>query len=803
MPNWFAFSQLAKALDNACSSPDADLRERAAERARQWRETIEGMSSGRIQVGSRTPIEDLPAWVTLSVLHGGFARGAEAAQSVTQSEKDLVARIGTQSAVPVDGQTVPTSDEVASIRSQIFQYYLSEEGLRELYSMLDEGSYSARIPEDLTLLSVAWLLRAGDADGAITVLEAIRPFTSTFKFAPIPARPAAERVPLGYAWRISAGEAKAALENTRPSPSVETMRASLSIWKPLADQFLELWYPRVQDGWVDTSFDDAWVLAADCLLKNFDDASKTSQPPRKRGRHLRQLVAATREAVSSLSLTPRTAGVVRTFVQDMVRKRGPPGSEALIKLRVWQKGIAARATPSALCKVAAFRLSDETESEGILDPSSFSGPLTPAEAESCGFPAGTAMPPAVPKILQRAYAAPISELLSSGSLASAEVFASLLPKEVCRFVSCSYEDPALNTLMAATFDAFARRRSLLLVNYAHQVRISEIPWVSVMDKHRKKNTSTSTEIASSIETHAAWSALVSAAQTTLEHWPGTITPNPLISQLSFLAREAGIKQSRFVEEIAADIFMGEFTPKFARAAVAAATMVQNTVYGQYYGIDAETLCSLRKVEEQESGEVKCDKTFGDICRERSHMPLEDSRWEVSYVVSFGMIIEQSQVLTTHNLAAFVNLGVDCDWAVLAGKAWNTCVTLLHLATKQRYPLATIKNAAYAWRQAIFFISEAQKEDGDTVIREFLRTARIKEAETATEAGAHAVRIDLVLNGLEDVLDGGKVDEDGKTRRGRRFLGWSAGPHWVRQRNEGGQSADPGLPGQLLPLISTV
>ena len=69
----YAWGQLQKAL-GAAADGTAGLR-RATERAGKWVGVLEGMASGRLRVGSRQPVKDLPVWVTPEVLRGGFVTG--------------------------------------------------------------------------------------------------------------------------------------------------------------------------------------------------------------------------------------------------------------------------------------------------------------------------------------------------------------------------------------------------------------------------------------------------------------------------------------------------------------------------------------------------------------------------------------------------------------------------------------------------------------------------------------------------------------------------------------------------------
>ena len=90
--NSYPCHRLRKALETAASHADAATQTRARERARRWREVLDGMATGRLTVGSRTPVADVPAWVTLKVVKGGFATGELLAeQPVSDEERESYA----------------------------------------------------------------------------------------------------------------------------------------------------------------------------------------------------------------------------------------------------------------------------------------------------------------------------------------------------------------------------------------------------------------------------------------------------------------------------------------------------------------------------------------------------------------------------------------------------------------------------------------------------------------------------------------------------------------------------------------
>lgn len=318
-------------------------------------------------------------------------------------------------------------------------------------------------------------------------------------------------------------------------------------------------------------------------------------------------------------------------------------------------------------------------------------------------------------------------------------------------MASAYDDPALRSLMAATSVAFQKRRSVLLLDLTHQVRLHELPWVRAVAVHRN---------GSKVAAEAARKVLVQLAELALGAFPATILPNSLVSELSALTGQAGM-DAPFVEELAADIFMGTFTPKYQRAAEVAAALLRGTLYQRYYGIELEVVLELPE------GDAD---GFADLCRRRAGVPGDQRS-----VAANGMVIEQAQILTTHNLATLVGtLGVaPADgWGELATRAFEQVCRMTARAQGRRR-LAAIKDAAYGWRQVVFLLSIA----GDGAQREFVDVAPYR---LGAQAPSVRWRLTPVLAGLEHVVDGGSVGADGRAGSGRRLLGWSTGGHWMRE-----------------------
>jgi len=76
----------------------------------------------------------------------------------------------------------------------------------------------------------------------------------------------------------------------------------------------------------------------------------------------------------------------------------------------------------------------------------------------------------------------------------------------------------------------------------------------------------------------------------------------------------------------------------------------------------------------------------------------------------------------------------------------------------------VKNTAYAWRHAIYFLS-------------FMDGEAQRELVLEHAAAAEETRLEPAFAGLRAVIDGARFDASGHVARGagRRFLGWSVGP----------------------------
>ena len=314
--------------------------------------------------------------------------------------------------------------------------------------------------------------------------------------------------------------------------------------------------------------------------------------------------------------------------------------------------------------------------------------------------------------------------------------------------------------MAAAYTAFRHRRSLLLVNLEHQVRFEELPWVKAVEGYRDTGD------------HAGQEAMVQVlrhlAELALQGWPATVLPNALVRELGTLARTGGITLP-LVEELAADIFTGTFTPKFLAAAKDAGALLDGTLYAAYYDIDYAAVAALDASPGQ-PGRRDCPE-FSDLCRTRAD--ITKHRWPS--VAEGGMVIEQAQILTTHNLATLagpVGARPEPGWADLARRSFTAFCRLIARLHGNPHPLTTVKDAAYAWRQALFYLSLAEPGE-QTALVSWL-------GEETTRQPEHIrARLAPVAAGLRLIHAGGAFGTDGTLDDGaaRRFLGWDT-RHWM-------------------------
>ncbi|WP_405990179.1 hypothetical protein [Streptomyces sp. NBC_00986] len=761
----YARGQLAKAFTTALTHEDADTRRRAESRVTRWRAVLAGMAGGLLSIGSRTPVAGLPAWVTPEVVHGGFATGTPSAGGPLQPyETRLAERFG----VPAD-------------RRALFAHCLTDTGLTWLWGQLNSGRYEVTVPEEGALLTMAWLVRHGETAAALDLVAELEPFADRLRFLPRPSTGRTTPDATDALHRRTVSDTVDRLVRRRPNAAVEAQREALAVWQPFGDELLVHWLETAggEDGRVLELAPDAdWLACGAGLLSRY---RQLAEEHTRCGKHrdpkenLGILRGALEETVAGRVLDARRLGLLRHAVASMVRRRGLPGSAPHTELRRVQRTQAALPSHHALAQVLVGRLAGLPQESGIADLAPVLAPVSEPEERETGLPAGAQLPPVLRRVVEGALSAPVATLVERGVVPSAEVLAELVPQLVAVTTARSYDDPALRTLMAANYRAFRNRRSLLLLNLERQVRIEELPWVRAVAAQRGDGT-----------TEAAL-LLRQLGELAVLGFPGTILPNPLVRELGVLARQSK-PGAPLVEELAADIFMDAFGPKFLVAAGIAGELLGGSLYERYYGIDYAAIHDLAIAEASEaSGRAdgsgpRTSPGFARLCAERaeaaSSAPAGSKSLSSSgsWVAANGKVIEQSQILTTHNLATLVHrvgIAPEPGWADLARRCFGTVCRLTARVHRNPWPYPTIKDAAYAWRQLVFHLSLCPPAEQRRVLDDL-------DAEAARHPAHVTARLAPALAGLRLVADGGTFAPDGTADEGRarRLLGWSTDGHWL-------------------------
>lgn len=775
----YAFGQIHAALRTAESHPDADTRTRAQGKIGRWLQVLEGMFSGTLQVGSRTPVKDTPAWATLAVLRGGFATGLLLAEGDLQlHERFLLARWGASlSPAP---------------RAVINQYFLTDAGIAELQTMLQTGTYRINVPEEGCLLVVAWLLSQNKAEAAREILEEIAPYLNRLRFYPV-----LHKQPLQNGIGVhlqNVGETIADLQAMRISPRVMAQREAIQIWAGLSDRIVELWtetlngdiptlqtdangtlvlktdgQPVVAGGCPCQIYPEGWQARAQATIDEYHRQRKEHRLCRKPERS-RTNFAFLRECLEIAvqdpkKLTGRQVGRIRRTLANIIHKRGLPSSEATRRLRAYQNAIAAKPTNAELAAVVIGRMRKLPQDEGLDSLGDVLMPVTRDEAQAFRVPVEQPLRDRFVGKVWRSLNDSLLNLISEGIIGSSEMLATVVPQLTVQATAAQFGEGEAGRLYGAMYRVFRRRRSLLLLNLQSQVKFGELPWVRAMDAVRTNSFSTA---------EAARQTLEQVVTAAITGFPQQILPNKLLQELRVLATEAKLELP-FVDEVAADIFMGAFSEKFLASAKIAAETLQGTLYERYYGLDYARVKQMKDVQPFRLGGAPHSPEFFNLCQS-----LTGAKPGGSWVAHNGMIIEQEQILTTHNLVAVfgaldlaTKLGVRLQSLARACFIW-ICHEHQQQAAHRKAMLHRVKNGAYAWRQMVFFLSLRSEQD----IHGFLEWANqflSHQSEQIQSAFLPAIQ------GLADAAEG-KIS-DAATRAlpsitPERFLGWTTQTHWL-------------------------
>ncbi|MFJ9365222.1 hypothetical protein ACIRRA_12490 [Nocardia sp. NPDC101769] len=782
-PQRYATGQLSRALTAiARAGANKAERRRAEAKAQRWREVLDGLTSGHATVGSRTPVADLPAWVTLEVTHGGFTTGRALAEApLTQDEAERLADLPAE--VPGDNP-----------RERLNLWYLGDAGQAELLEALRTGHYRIRLPEHAALPVVALLLDKGFPEQALDLVAELRPHMSRLRFTPA-FDPVAR--PSGAAVRVATvGEAADGLRAVRTPEQLTLMHATIEVWTPLYERLVALWCATVDGdlpsldrtgtvigGLPGSTLPPHWMHERARWLADFESARSTHE---FRGRHAHRKSNFTRLHEALLSdpneLSPRQVDRVRRALANTLTRHGEPGSAARQSARAEQAASIAAPLYTDFAGVLVTRIERFPADGGLpsLDPVT-----TPIRADDrVAITDGTTIPQHLQDKAIRALEAPADELVRRGIIGSGEVLAAVLPQLTSRLMAADIADPVAASLYEQLYTAFRQRRSLLLLDLQHQVRFDELPWVTALEAlptlapdgksadrprggtNAEKSSGGTGPVQSGGGSAAAARRLLRlTALLAIESFPEAVLPNPLVREFHTLAQQAGLRVP-LVEEVAADIFMGTFTEKWRAAAIIASRTLAGTLYQRYYDLPSAAEWRTGARSEVRWGKATA-ADFTELCARRA----VEAGTRHDYVARNGALLEQSQILTTHNLAVLVDaldLGEQLRESApdLANRTFDRIIQRLGQPAHGHAALIQVKNAAYAWRQGVFLLSYCDFATQTGQIDRLIDQRAAPRLEPAVAGLAHIVTGGRFLgNGLEP------------NGTGRRLLGWAVGRHW--------------------------
>ena len=799
----YALGQLARVLKTGECHIDAPTRQRAMKKASAWTAVLAGMTSGHLTIGSRAPVVGTPSWATLRVVKGGFATGALLAGGEAQPhELVLLDRIG-----GTDGE---------SMRQTLNHYFLTDAGICELDALLRSGCYRVNVPEEGGLMAVAWLLKSGRLAEARTILEKISPWFDRLRFYPVP-----DACPISEGSTVYVRTVAQMIDDLKAlnfPVRIEAMRETITVWHPILDEAVRLFMEtvrgdlpsiridedgarHVEGGWPCQHYPEDWAARGRVLLTRYAQQRRVNQlcgrpgDPRSNLYRLRSALAI---CVSNPGrMTGRDVGRVRLVLANILHKRGLPDSIQTCVLREKQAHQVSGPSTRLFVPVLVGRLSRHPRNDGLESLVPVLGAVTAAEARRCALSVGFPIPESLTGKLNRCRKDTPEALIEAGVITSGEVLARVIPQLTAQIRAAGIEDVGLRRLYHALYAAFRRRRSLLLLNLEGQVRFEELPWVGPLHARRRRNIS---------RTRSARQALIQVVCTTLTAWPQTLLPNKMLQEVRALCEAAEVRIP-ITDELAADIFMHAFSKKFVTAAQQAAELLKGTLYERYYGLDYAAVQQINDVKFR--WRQGSSAGFYKMC---CALAGEKGGW--GRVAQHGKIIEQGQILTTHNLASlFSALSLEDPLAPVLPELPRRCLIWVcrqhQLGVTGWQPrLKMVKNTAYAWRQMVFFLSLLSEDE----VAAFSQWA----AEHLSEQSADfAARFRPALIGLSDAIAGrvgggvseadlsqytawviGRMKHSASAERSRledthaavmaqvqlprRFLGWTTTPHWLLQ-----------------------
>lgn len=744
--------QLAKALAHE-SDTETDN-----PKSTKWIQAIKGILSGNIEVGSRTPVKSTPAWATLEVITGGFTTGnLLAGGDLNDFECVLLEKL-----------KIPKSENA---RLSLNQYYLSEQGISELQEFLENGQYEITVPEEAALLSIAALIKNDNVKDAKKVLEEVSPYFDKLRFYP---RLSAEQVEIpttGEVFVQSVEQVKENISADKKNKAIISQKKSIEIWIPFYEEMVDLFVDSMRssvksladiDNRELTPFsqiDQSWLCRKDQLLDKFEKLkSKHSISKRwtKNGSQFSKLLGILENFSTEPEFYEKNHKYIAQAITRHLRKHGVTNSMERQNARECQLRQCRAPEHRYIRQVLAERLSKLEQIKGISNIEEVTQNTTASEICNGKIPEDTTIPSYLIKKLGKAKIDSIDNLIGAGVISSGDTIAEILPQISGDVLSGVFSEEYLKMLYKKVYVSFRKRRSLLLLNLESQVKIEELPWLKILNQYSDVR---------SDSRMAAKCVLKEVSEIALFNFPHAIIPNKLLQELRSLIKRADAEIS-LVDEVAADIFMGRFSPKFAKSAFIAGLELQGSLYEKYYALDYSVILEACAPVKGAFSDRQADK-FSNICNKRESNS-SSSGWSVA---ANGVVIEQQQIITTQNLAQLFSLFEwkndsenEIEEAIKKCFVW-ICKRQQIKLNDYHAKLVMIKNTAYAWRQMIFFLSQLEREKQNE-IGDFLYEHLYQQSALFSKT------FEPIVTRLVDLVKGKSPRND------YIFTGWTVGAHYL-------------------------
>lgn len=730
----YPLTQLSKSL---ASSPKRKLGS-LSKKPDQWQQVIEGMLTGKLDVGSRQPIDDTPVWATPEVVTGGFVTGSLlAGGDLTNYEKQLVNELGYQQ---------------ENQRAFLNAYHLSDEGIASLTKLLESKQYRIDVPEEGALLIVAWLIKQGYHKESTKLINEITPYFEKLRF--FPTKTEKQRKVSNEVYLQSVGQTIDGLQEISPNKDIIQQKSTVNVWNPFYDKMvshlLDLFSQKEpiannfrppNSDWIRTGLELAKELES--LKKKYNISNRFIKNGSQFSKLLEVLINLANNKDDQIPHNYLCQALSR-----YINKHGVPETAEHSRVRQQQQLAVSGGLYSDIATIVIQRLKKLPQQEGINHYESFCQSITEKEAGTT-VALGSNVPRNIVKKVGRSQINSIDNLVKQKYITSGDGIAIVLPQITSELEAASFEDKDLRNLYSSIYQAFRKRRSLLLLNYQSQVKLEEIPWISMIEGFKIED-----------------KRLVGVSKQTLEdiiclaikNFPHTIIPNKLLQEIRVLIESSKI-ECPLVDEVAADIFMGGFSPKFSYSAHIAGLLLKESLYSRYYGIDyGKVINNSLSFSERDA------KKFSDYCSQ-----LAGDKSDGCSVASNGLKIEQQQIVTTQNLAAlFYALDLKVlleDELIDLPKACFKWVCHRQQIPLDNYHarLVMMKNTAYAWRQMVFYASHLDGKELSTFLDWTVEYFDQQQDRFIT-------RFQTVINGFSEAVKGKNTSSES------RFLGWTVGEH---------------------------